>query len=101
MLASDPAANAMLFKVAMPDQNLKEAEIGPYAKYFHWRTRISRLSPPPRRARVNVCDGHSWPSVSRYRRLLLRAAPAVEDTVAAADDPAVVERAAKQGKRLL
>ncbi|MEP6943280.1 MAG: multicopper oxidase domain-containing protein [Betaproteobacteria bacterium] len=38
MLASDPAAKAMLaqYKVPMPNQNLSDAEIGQYLKYFHW-----------------------------------------------------------------
>jgi nitrite reductase (NO-forming) len=38
MLASDPVAKAMLdqYKVPMPNQNLSDAEIAQYIKYFHW-----------------------------------------------------------------
>ena len=38
MLASDPDAKAMLnqYKVPMPNQNLSDAEVREYIKYFHW-----------------------------------------------------------------
>jgi nitrite reductase (NO-forming) len=38
MLASDPDAKAMLnqYKVPMPNQNLSDAEVREYVKYFHW-----------------------------------------------------------------
>jgi nitrite reductase (NO-forming) len=38
MLATDADAKAMLnqYKVPMPNQNLSDAEIGEYIKYFHW-----------------------------------------------------------------
>ncbi len=38
MLKTDPAAKAMLaqYKVPMPNQNLSDAEIAEYIKYFHW-----------------------------------------------------------------
>ena len=38
MLASDAVAKPMLnqYKVPMPNQNLSDAEIREYIKYFHW-----------------------------------------------------------------
>ena len=38
MLVSDEAAKAMLkeYKVPMPNQNLNDAEVKQYIRYFHW-----------------------------------------------------------------